>query len=111
MRPCTRVLHVRVKFTGPRPPGIITVSAKADKYENPSANKLADNLFSVRLFTDVNYTVSAWEDLTPQRTVPGDKDACAMPSRIQAENVIVGGADTATKEITLTFSKPSCASQ
>lgn len=108
----SRVLRVQVKFSGPRPAGVVTVSAKADKYENPSANQLADGLFSLRLFTDVNYTVSAWEDITPQRASarPG-KQACAMPSRVQAENVVVGGADTATKEITLTFPKPSCASQ
>ncbi len=105
----SRVLRVHVKFTGPRPPGVVTVSAKADKYENPSANKIADDLFSLRLFTDVNYTVSAWEDLIPQHSVARrGQNACALPSRIQAENVIVGGADSATKEITLTFPKPGC---
>ena len=107
----SRVLRVHVKFTGPRPPGTVTVFAKADKYENPSADKIADDLFSVRLFTDANYTISAWEDLTPQRDTRRRKNACVLPARIQAENVIVGGADSATKEITLTFAKPSCGSQ
>ncbi len=107
----SRVLRVRVKFSGPRPGGTVTVSAKADKYENPSANRIGDDLFSVRLFTDVNYTISAWEDLTPKRAARRGKDACSLPARIQAENVIVGGADSASKEITLLFPKPACAQQ
>ena len=104
-----RQLRVRVKWTGVPPPGTLTVAVKADKYENPSANKVADDLFTFTLFKDVNYTVTAWEDLTPQRA--RGKNACAMPARIQAEDVIVGGNDPATKEITLTFPKLACAAQ
>ena len=104
----SRLLRVHVKFTGPRPAGVVTVSAKADKYENPSADQIAADVFSIRLFMDVNYAISAWEDLAPQRAAPRGRNAC-VPARIQAENVIVGGADTATRDVTLTFPKPACA--
>jgi hypothetical protein len=105
-----RTLRVTIKWTGAPPAGILTVAARADKYENPSAEKISDSLYTFTLFKDVNYTISAWEDLTPQTTGRG-KTACAMPSRIAAHDVIVGGSDTATKDVTLSFPKPTCATQ
>jgi hypothetical protein len=104
----SRTVRVRVKFAGPRPVGTVTVSAKADQHENPSANKLADGSFAFTFFRDANYTISAWEDLTPQRGAPRGKNACSLPPRITADPVIVSGADSATKEITLTLTKPAC---
>lgn len=105
-----RTLRVTIKWTGAPPTGTLTVAARADKYENPSAEKISDSLYSLTLFKDVNYTISAWEDLTPQASTRG-KNACAMPSRIAAPEVIVGGSDNATKDVTLTLPKPACAKQ
>jgi hypothetical protein len=107
----SRSLRVHLAWTGPRPPGSVTVTAKADKYENPSVNKLADGLWSFTLFRDANYTISAWEDLAPQRTPTSRKGACVLPARISAASVTISGAAAATKEITLTFPKPACAKQ
>jgi hypothetical protein len=104
----SRTLRVRVKFTGPRPAGSVTIAAAADKHENPSVNKIAEGVYGFTMFGDANYTVSAWEDLTPQRS--RGKNACAMPARIEAAPVTISGSDP-TKEITLTFPKPSCAKQ
>jgi hypothetical protein len=102
-------VKVVVKWTGVRPAGTVTVAAKADQYENPSANKIADGIYTFSLFDSANYTISAWEDLTPQRVV--GKNACQLPARIEAPSVTVAGADTATKEVTITFAKPTCAPQ
>jgi hypothetical protein len=105
----SRQLKVVVKWSGVHPAGTVTVAAKADQYENPSANKLADGAYTFSIFDSANYTISAWEDLTPQRIV--GKNACQLPARIEAPSVTVAGANAATKEITLTFPKPTCAPQ
>ena len=105
-----RDIRVLIKWTGAPPAGTLTVAARADKYENPSADRINDSLYSFTLFKDVNYTISAWEDLSPQTTGRG-KNACVMPSRIAAQDVIVGGSDDATKAVTLTLPKPACATQ
>lgn len=107
----SRTLRINLKWTGPRPPGSVTVTAKADKYENPSVNKIADGLWNFRLFRDADYTISAWEDLAPQRGARTGKGACLLPARIAAQSVAVQGADAATKEVTLTFPKPECTKQ
>jgi hypothetical protein len=105
----SRQLRVVVKWAGVRPAGIVTVAAKADQYENPSANKIGDSVYQFSLFDSANYTISAWEDLTPQRVV--GKNACQLPARLEAPSVSVAGADTTAKEITLSFPKPTCTQQ
>ena len=111
----SRSLRVHVKWAGPHPAGTVTVAVKADKYENPSVNKLAEGLYGFTLFDDASYTISAWEDLTPQ-VLPGTRsgtrpEACVLPARIQADNVTVAGSDAAAKDVTLTLPKPGCAKQ
>jgi hypothetical protein len=105
----SRQLKVVVKWSGVRPAGTVTVAAKADQYENPSANKIADGVYTFSLFDSANYTISAWDDLTPQRVV--GKNSCQLPARMGAPSISVAGADTAVKEITLTFPKPTCTPQ
>jgi len=105
----THLLRVQVKWQGARPPGSVTVLAKADIGENPSAQKLGDGLYQFTLLESANYTVSAWEDLTPRRATPGRRKAdCPPPARIEAEPVAVAGADKNTKAITLTLVNPVC---
>lgn len=105
----TRLLHVQVKWQGARPPGSVTVMAKADNGENPSARNIGDGLYEFPLLESANYTMSAWEDLTPRRGTPSYGAAdCALPARIEAEPVTVAGADSDTKGITLTLVSPAC---
>ncbi len=108
----TRLLRVQVKWQGARPPGSVTVMAKADSGENPSAQKLGDGLYQFTLLESGNYTLSAWEDLTPRRVAPSRSHAdCSPPSRIEAETVTVSGSDADTKSIALTLSSPACGKQ
>lgn len=106
----SHTVRAHVKWTGPRPIGSLTISAKADHWENPSAQKISDGEYQFTLFDEANYTISAWEDLKPQHiAVPGDKGTCAAPSRLVAEGISISGADASIKEITLVFPKPACA--
>jgi hypothetical protein len=108
----THVLRVQVKWQGARPPGSVTVMAKADSGENPSAQKLRDGSYQFSLLESANYTVSAWQDLTPRRAAPRHGSAdCSPPSRIEAEPVAVSGSDADTKSITLTLISPACGKQ
>ena len=105
-------LRVRVKWEGTRPPGKVTVMAKADVGDNPAAQKLADGLYQFTLLDSTSYTISAWEELSPQR--PGSAPrrggtACATPARLDAGPVVVQGSDSETKEISLSFASPVCA--
>ncbi len=106
----THTLRVQVKWQGARPAGSVIVMAKADNGENPSAQKLTDGSYEFTLLDSANYTVSAWEDLTPRRVAPTRRKSveCTLPSRIEAEPVAVAGADTETKTITLTLESPDC---
>jgi hypothetical protein len=101
----THLLRVQVKWQGVRPPGSVTVMAKADNGENPSAERLADGSFQFTLLESASYTISAWEDLSPRRPKAARRGAAdpALPARIDTDAVSVAGADTATKTITLTF--------
>jgi hypothetical protein len=83
--------------------------AKADTGENPSAQKLGDGVYQFTLLESANYTLSAWEDLTPRRAAPSRRKAdCTPPAHIDAEPVAVAGADKDTKGITLTLVSPDC---
>lgn len=102
-------LRVRVKWQGARPPGKVTVMAKADAGDNPAAQKLAEELYEFTLLDSANYTISAWEDLSPQRIAARRGDAaCSIPARLDAAPVVVQGSDADTKEVTLSFAGPVC---
>jgi hypothetical protein len=104
-----RRVRVRLEWRDGRPPGTVTVMAKADQGENPAAQKIADGLYQFTLLESANYTVSAWEDLTPKRAAlrPGQTN-CAEPARIETPPVAVSGSDPAIKEVTLVFPLAVC---
>lgn len=107
-----RSLRVDLKWQGGRPPGSVTVMAKADQGDNPAAQKIADGLYQFTLLQSANYTISAWEDLTPKRAASRHGQAdCPAPARIETPPLTVAGSDPATKEITLVFSLPACPAQ
>jgi hypothetical protein len=107
-----RKLRVRLKWQGPMPPGDVTVSAKADRGENPMVEQISDGLYEFMLLESDSYTVSAWQDLAPQPAAPHRrKPACELPSRIDAPPVAVSGSDAATKEILLVFPIARCAAR
>jgi hypothetical protein len=107
-----RNARVRLKWTGPMPDGSVTVAAKADHGENPAASHIDEAVYAFPLFPGTNYTISAWEDVTPGRA-PGPRKKgqppCYLPAKLQADPVTVSGSDADTAEITLTFPKPECA--
>ena len=107
----TRGLKVHVKWENGKPPGNLTVMAKAeDGSENPAAKKIDDAVFEFPLLESGRYTVSAWEDLDPQR--PGARGpSCTIPARIDTAPVSVEGADKEAKEVTLIFPAVECAKQ
>lgn len=106
----TRPLKVTLKWEHGRPPGNLTVMAKADDgTANPAAQKITDDVFEFPLLESSHYTVSAWEDLDPQRGTGGS--ACTIPARIDAAPILVQGSDPDAKEVTLTFSAVECAKQ
>jgi len=106
----TRALKVRVKWEGARPPGKVTVMAKADQGDNPAARELADGAYEFPLLESANYTISAWEDLNPERTpVDHHSTSCTLSARLDAAPVAVQGSDLNTKEVTLSFPSPVCA--
>jgi hypothetical protein len=85
--------------------------AKADDgTANPAVEKIADGLFEFPLFASGHYTISAWEDLDPQRAA-GRGANCTIPSRIDAGPISIDASDSSTKEVTLTFSAVECNKQ
>ncbi len=104
----TRPLRVQLKWQGAKPPGSVTVMAKAENGENPAAQEIGPGSYQFPLFLSANYTISAWEDLTPERAGDHASADCMIPARIDADSVTVSGGDESRKEITLTFPMPSC---
>jgi hypothetical protein len=82
--------------------------ARADTGENPAAQKIVDGIYQFTLLESANYTISAWEDLTPQRAATHANTDCAIPARIDSDPAAVSGSDDSAKAITLTFPVPSC---
>ncbi|HWW50327.1 MAG TPA: hypothetical protein VN044_01215 [Verrucomicrobiae bacterium] len=106
----TRQIRVHVKWQQGMPPGQTTVIAKADRGDNPAAQKTADGLYQFTLLASARYTIYAWEDLLPQRAVRGGgRNRCAPPARIETQPVTLDGSDEATEEITLNFPALECA--
>jgi hypothetical protein len=108
----SRVVRVRLKWQGVRPPASVTVTAKADKGDNPAVKEISDALYQISLLNSANYSISAWEDLHAYR-IPAAKgrSACAAPARVDAPQVMVSGSDAEVKEVTLIFPSPSCNDQ
>ncbi len=116
----TRLLRVQLKWPDGRPPGEVTVTAKAEQGENPAAHKITDGVYQFSLLESAQYTISAWEDLDPHRAplrhratnrtagTDGAEEECATPARLDAAPAVVAGSDADTKEITLVFAAPDC---
>lgn len=108
----THKIRVQLKWKDGRPPGDVTIMAKASEGENPAAQRIADGVYEFTLLQSAHYTLSAWEDLDPQRlSQRRGKETCTIPARIDAEPAAVDGADTESKEITLTFPSVACDKQ
>jgi len=105
----TRSVRVQLKWRDGRPPGEVTVMAKASKGENPAAQRIGEGIYDFTLLQSARYTISGWEDLDPQRlSQRRGKETCAIPARIDADSVTIDGADTETSQITLTFPSITC---
>jgi hypothetical protein len=105
----TRRLRVRVAWAGPRPLGTVTVMAQADRGDNPAAQKIGANLYEFTLLEASSYTISAWQDLVPQRiSTRRGSSTCAIPARINAPQLSIPAADSPIKQITLTFPSLGC---
>ena len=105
----TRSVDVRLKWSGGRPPGNVTVTAHAEQGENPVAEEVSDELYRLTLLESASYTVSASEDVdrnaaAATKNVPN----CALPARVTTSPVTVSGNDKTTKEISLVFPDPAC---
>ncbi|MGH9740019.1 MAG: hypothetical protein ACRD4X_15755 [Candidatus Acidiferrales bacterium] len=105
----TRRLRVRVNWTGPRPLGTVTVMAKADGGDFPAAQRIAPDLYEFTLLDAASYSISAWQDLIPQR-IPTRRGspACAVPARIDAPPVPIPVGGGTFDQITLTFPGLAC---
>ncbi len=108
----TRQVRVPLKWKDGRPPGEVTVMAKASEGENPAAQKIGEGIYEFTLLQSAHYTISAWEDLDPQRlSQRRGKETCTIPARIDADSVTIDGADSEANEITLTFPSAACEKQ
>lgn len=119
----TRLLRVQLKWPDGRPPGEVTLMAKAEEGENPAAHKIADGVYQFTLLESTQYEISAWEDLDPHRApwrrratnrtagTDGVDEVCAAPARLDTAPLTVAGSDADTKEITLVFAAPDCTKQ
>jgi hypothetical protein len=115
----THPLHVHLKWTKQKPLGTVTVEVKAARGNNPAAEKIADGLWEFTLLDSGDYTVSAYEELRPQRalrinrTGKNGKPAsastdCSIPPRIDTAAMHVSGADAEATDIVLTFPEVGC---
>ena len=104
----TRSLVVRLKWSGGRIPGYVTVTAHAEQGEKPIAEKLSDELYRLTLLESASYTISASQDLDRSPAAEKDARSCTLPDRLSADPVTVAGSDKTTKEISLVFPEPAC---
>jgi hypothetical protein len=108
----TRKIRVQMKWKDGRPPGEVTIMAKADEGENPAAQRIGEGIYDFTLLQSSRYTISAWEDLDPQRlSQRRGKETCNIPARIDADSALVDGSDTDKNEVTLTFPSTACDKQ
>jgi hypothetical protein len=107
-----RKIRVQLKWKDGRPPGEVTIMAKAEQGENPAAQRIGEAIYDFTLLRSSHYTISAWEDLDPQHlSQRRGKETCTIPARIDADSASVDGADTDTTELTLTFPSLACDKQ
>lgn len=104
----TRRLRVRVKWSGARPLGTVTVTAKARHGDNPAARLIAPDVYEFSLLDSSSYTVSAWQDLVPQHIAARRGSSCYVPARIDAPPVSLTPAGAPLEQITLTFPRLDC---
>ena len=103
-----RKVRVHLKWSGVRPAGDVVVQMLADKGDNPSARKTAENVYEFTLLKSGHYTLAASEDLQPQRAPAHRRGAvCALPPKIDTESRMLAGTD-GDNDVTLTFPKPGC---
>jgi hypothetical protein len=108
----TRKIRVQLKWKDGRPPGEVTIMAKAEQGENPAAQRIGEATYDFTLLQSSHYTISAWEDLDPQHlSQRRGKETCTIPARIDADSASVDGADTEINEVTLTFPSLACDKQ
>ena len=107
-----RKIRVQLKWKDGRPPGEVTIMAKADQGENPAAQRIGEAVYDFTLLQSSHYTISAWEDLDPQHlNHRRGKETCTIPARIDADSASVDDGDTETNEVTLTFPSIACDKQ
>lgn len=110
----TRNVRVQLKWKDGRPPGEVTIMAKADRGENPAAKRIGEGIYEFTLLQSAHYTISAWEDLNPQRLSLSQrhgKESCVIPARVDAEPAVIDGANADAPEITLNFPSIACDKQ
>jgi hypothetical protein len=82
----TRIVKVQLNWVDGRPPGEVTVTAHAEKGENPAARKIGEGLYEFTLLQSTGYAFSAWEDLDPHRqNQRHGQTSCGIPARIESD--------------------------
>jgi hypothetical protein len=117
----THHLRVHLKWPNERPMGTVTVQVKAEHGTNPAAEKIADGLWEFSLLDSGEYTVSAYQELRPQRLPRAKKSLkkrggmsaamtpdCSAPPRIETSSAEVSGADSDATDVVLTFPELTC---
>jgi hypothetical protein len=108
----TRLLRVRLRWSGGNAPGKVTVMVKAGQGENPHPEKLSDELYRFILLESATYTISASQELDQHApTSQTDASPCAFAARITTGSITISGSDATAKEVLLVFPEPGCASQ
>jgi len=76
----TQQVRVHLNWKDGKPPGAVTVMARAERGDNPSAIKVADGVFEFTLVQGVHYTISAFEDLEPSASASHRQPLPGPPS-------------------------------
>jgi hypothetical protein len=91
----TRTVKVQLKWEGGRPSGEVTVTATAEKGDNPAARKISEGVYEFTLLQSTSYTFSAWEDLDPQRlSQRHNQTTCTIPARIDSNTQKLNAANS-----------------
>ena len=95
----TRIVKVQLKWIDGHPPGEVTVTAQAEKGDNPAARKISDGLYEFTLLQSASYTFSAWEDLDPQRlNQRHGQTTCTIPARINSDTQKIAATSSASDQ-------------
>lgn len=91
----THTVKVQLKWEGGRPSGEVTVTATAEKGDNPAARKISEGVYEFTLLRSTSYTFSAWEDLDPQRlSQRHNQTTCTIPARIDSNTQKINAANS-----------------